>query len=455
MKRQDFSEIKMKMKKHEFSEIVSMGWPIVAELLLIAVIANGNQYVWNRFSSDAVATIGSCNQIFSLAANAYGIISVGGSILLAPALGAHKHREIPELITTLITLTILAGVVFGIVGICGIPLCTWLLHIPGELQGMTKQYLQIVLGLSVFQGFLTTLTAVFRSMGRMKLVMVNDVLVNAMTLLLNAAVLFLIPGKKQTMTLYTMNSIYSQIAGCGILLWVLKKEGYFGNSMNLIRIRKSCRRQLFRILHFGVPAGMEGIIYLIGQVLVVGFVGMLGKESMMVRAYVLTVTTYMGIMVNVMTTVSSPMVGRAVGEGDPERVVRTVRRMVRYSFCGTVLCCLVFFLISYPFLRIYTQDPKILRMAMELVVMNVVFYLAQSLAAPWFAIMKAVGEVQYVFLVCLLGTAANIMVSYGFGIIAGWGLNGIWLGYISDFLIKTIFSVVRFRKGLWKNVQIV
>ena len=49
----------MKMKKHGFSEIVSMGWPIVAEMLLIALISNGNQYVWNRFSANAVATIGS------------------------------------------------------------------------------------------------------------------------------------------------------------------------------------------------------------------------------------------------------------------------------------------------------------------------------------------------------------------------------------------------------------
>lgn len=444
----------MKMRKHEFSEIVSMGWPILAEMLLISLISNGNQYVWNRFSADAVAAIGSCNMIFSLAANSYGIISVGGSILLAPALGAHKHRDIPELITTLITLTILAGVVFGVMGICGIPLFTRLLHIPGELREMTRQYLHIVLGLSVFQGLLTTLTAVFRSMGRMKLVMVNDVLVNALTLLLNSAVLFLVPVQKQTMSLYTMNSIYSQIVGCGILLWVLKKEGYFGNSMNLIQIRKSCRKQLFRILHFGIPAGMEGIIYLIGQIVVVGFVGMLGKESMMTRAYVLTVTTYMGIIVNVMTTVSSPMVGRAVGEGNPQQVKIIVKRMIRYSFLGTVLCCLLFFLISYPFLRIYSQDPKILRMAMELVIMNVVFYLTQSLAAPWFAVMKAVGEVQYVFCVCLLGTAANILVSYGFGILAGFGLNGIWLGYISDFVIKAVFSAIRFHKGLWKDVRI-
>ena len=91
-----------------------MGWPIAAEMILIALLSNANQYIWNSFSADAVATIGSCNQVFSLAANAYGIISVGGSILLAPALGANRKREIPQLIITLIMLTIGTGIFFGL-----------------------------------------------------------------------------------------------------------------------------------------------------------------------------------------------------------------------------------------------------------------------------------------------------------------------------------------------------
>ena len=199
-----------------------MGWPIAAEMILIALLSNANQYIWNSFSADAVATIGSCNQVFSLAANAYGIISVGGSILLAPALGANRKREIPQLIITLIMLTIGAGIFFSVLGLFGIPLCIRVLHIPAELLQMTRQYLMVVLGLSVFQGMLTTLTAVFRSMGRMKLVMVNDVLVNLATLLFNAGVLYLIPRNQQTMLLYAMNSIYSQLIGCLVLLLILK-----------------------------------------------------------------------------------------------------------------------------------------------------------------------------------------------------------------------------------------
>lgn len=443
------------MKKQQVSEIISMGWPIAAEMILIALLSNANQYIWNSFSADAVATIGSCNQVFSLAANAYGIISVGGSILLAPALGANRKREIPQLIITLIMLTIGAGIFFGVLGLFGIPLCIRVLHIPAELLRMTRQYLMVVLGLSVFQGMLTTLTAVFRSMGRMKLVMVNDVLVNLATLLFNAGVLYLIPRNQQSILLYAMNSIYSQLIGCLVLLLILNKEGYFDGQLNMSRIGKSCRAQLFRILRFGVPAGMEGIVYLIGQVIVVGFVGMLGKDAMIVRAYVLTVTTYMGVMVNVMTTISYPMVGTAVGRGDPLEVTVTSRRMVHWSLAGTVVCCVIFGLISYPFLRLYTQDDGLLRMAMQLVGVNVVFYLGQSLAGPWMAVMKAVGEVKYVFWISVAGMAANLAVSYMLGIAAGFGLIGIWMGYLSDFAIKTVCCEIRFRKGAWKNLRIV
>ena len=92
---------------------------------------------------------------------------------------------------------------------------------------------------------------------------------------------------------------------------------------------------------------------------------------------------------------------------------------------------------------------------MQLVGVNVVFYLGQSLAGPWMAVMKAVGEVKYVFWISVAGMAANLVVSYILGIAAGFGLIGIWMGYLSDFAIKTVCCEIRFRKGAWKNLRIV
>lgn len=439
------------MRKRQTFEIIAMGWPIAVEMVLLGLLSNANQYLWNSFSEDAVATIGSCNQIFSLAANSYGIISVGGSILLASAFGAKKTREISQLIISLVTLTFAAGIFLGVLGVGIIPVCIQVLHIPEELLEMTRQYLLVVLGISVCQGMLTTLTAVFRSMGRMKLIMVVNVVVNLLAVLFNGYILYFVPHERQTITMYAMNNIYAQLIGSMALLWILKKEGHFGPQISIHIVMESCKNQMKRILSFGIPAGMEGIFYLIGQIIIVGFVGMLGKEAMVVRAYVLTVTTYMSVILNVMTTASYPLVGNLVGRGEEAEVISTSRRVIWYSFVGTVVCCGIFWLLSGAFLRLYTQDEALLQMASKLVAVHVVYNLLLSLAGPWFAIMKAVGDVKFVFGVSILGIIFNVIVSYVFGILAGWGLVGIWIGFMTDFIIKISFSMVRFKRGYWKK----
>ena len=78
-----------------------MTWPITLELLLTGVINTGSTYLLNQYSQEAVAVVGSLSLMVTLTVNLYTIISIGGSVLLAPMVGAGKNQEAGKELTSI------------------------------------------------------------------------------------------------------------------------------------------------------------------------------------------------------------------------------------------------------------------------------------------------------------------------------------------------------------------
>ena len=101
--------MKNRIQKKGHTELLRMTWPVVAELLLTGLINTGSQYFLNAFSTDAMAVVGSLSQIVSMVINLYTLVSIGGSILLAPMVGAGRQKDCGKLIDTMLTANLEIG----------------------------------------------------------------------------------------------------------------------------------------------------------------------------------------------------------------------------------------------------------------------------------------------------------------------------------------------------------
>ena len=68
------------------------------------------------------------------------------------------------------------------------------------------------------------------------------------------------------------------------------------------------------------------------------------------------------------------------------------------------------------------------------------------IAALLVACLKAIGDVRMPFFMVILGSLINIGVSWLFGIKAGLGLPGIWIGYWADLAFRGIWGLLLWRK---------
>lgn len=426
----------MKSIKTKDSRLLfSMTWPVVVELLLTSLISTGTTYILNCYSQQAVAVVGSLSQIVSLVINLYTVISVGGSILLAPMVGAGKNKEAGRLIKTLLYSNLLfSGAVSAVTFCCIDQFMAWM-NLDPSLYGMGREYLAVSLSLSVMQSLLITYVAIFRSFGRMKDVLACNLMVYLVCLGVNIVIYCALPQKNQSLGIYTLAGIIGQ--GSGVLYLHLRFRRIFWKENGGIRWgRADWKHLLWKVLRFGTFGGMEGVFYLIIQAMVVSLIGRLGTQALLVKAYLTTFTTYMVICDSALGVSVFPLTGQHLGEKDFDALRKTHRNGCIAGILLTALVGAVMILISRPVLLCFTTDEIVIRQVQYMLYIQYGLELVRVPVSLLVVGLKGVGEVRVPFWIMVRAGLLNLLLSWFFGIRLQMGLPGIWIGYYGDLLFR-------------------
>lgn len=300
-------------KRTQSARFFSMTWPITLELLLTGVINTGSTYLLNQYSQEAVAVVGSLSLMVTLTVNLYTIISIGGSVLLAPMVGAGKNQEAGKLIQTILYSNLLFSGFVSIVMVCNIDRFFEMMQLDQALYSMGREYLLASFGLSVMQSLLITYVAVFRSFGKMKDVLICNFTVYLVCFLVNCFIYYGINREKQHLLYYTMAGIIGQT--CGVCYLHMRLKRFFWKEYGRSRLLlKEWKEYLKRVLQFGILGGLEGISYLIIQTVVVSMMGLLGTQALLVKAYVATFAGYMVICNSALSSAVFVLTGQHLGK---------------------------------------------------------------------------------------------------------------------------------------------
>lgn len=440
----------MLRKRQNNSLLLQMVWPILIELVVIGLISNLIQAIINDFSSEAVATIGSGNQILVLIINIYAIITVGLSIVLAQVVGGKRYEECNKIINVALVMNLLLSIVISILGVLCIPFLLRMIHIPKELEGLAKQYLSITIGFSFVQAILNTLTAVYRSFGYMKKVTITIISVNLLNLALTKMVSVLIPHDTQNLFYYATTGVIAQCIGIVLFICMLYRDKEISFHLSLKEGLIDCRKTIIRIFRIGIPGGLEAIIYLISQTIIVGFIGMIGTQAMFTRAIVGNITYYMGLATSTITIAAASIIGQLMGAGKIEEVKIACKKNMRLIIAITVPLCVVLMMLGGLILGIYTDDKAIITIAIHILQLNILLEIVRGIAANMVTTLKAVGDVDFPFVLIIFASIINVIVSYYLAIYMEMGLYGIWIGNIVELALRGVACMIRWKKGRWE-----
>lgn len=436
-------------RKTQPDRLFSMTWPIVLELLLTGFISTGSTYLLNRYSQDAVAVVGSLSQIVTLTVNLYTIISVGGSVLLAPMIGAGKNRETGKLIQTILRSNLLFSGAVSMVTVCCIPGFLSMMQLDKALYSMGREYLLASLGLSVMQSLLITYIAIFRSFGKMKDVLICNFTVYLVCFAVNCFIYYKIPQEEQHLLYYTLAGIIGQT--CGTCYLHLRLNKLFWKKYGHYRLTvREWKEYLRKILQFGALGGMEGICYLIIQTMVVSMIGILGTEALLVKAYVATFAGYMVLCDTALGSAVFVLIGQQLGEKNYRALRQTHKESNIVGIFITGLAGMGLILLSRSILLLFTTDTGVIHQVQIMLYIQLALEILRVPVALLVVELKGLGEVKIPFLAVLAGGICNLVFSWIFGIYLKMGLPGIWVGYFADLLLRLVVGGYYLKKILRK-----
>ena len=116
------------------------------------------------------------------------------------------------------------------------------------------------------------------------------------------------------------------------------------------------------------------------------------------------------------------------------------------------LAGLGFILFPEPILRLYTTDPAVI--AAGVAGLRVVG-LGQPLQAAAFVLggaLRGAGDTRTTLLVGGVSMwGVRLTCAYVFGLLLGWGIPGIWIGWSADWCVRGVAFLIAFSHGRWKR----
>ena len=258
-----------------FSKILVFAIPLILSGILQLLFNAADMVVAGRFAgSVALGAVGATSSLINLLINVFVGMSVGTNVLVAHYFGANRGEELSQTVHTSIGLSLISGVILGVGGyVLASPLLS-LMGTPDEILPHAVSYMQIyfvgVPGMLLYNFG----SAILRAVGDTKRPLYYLLFAGVVNVVLN---IFFIVTMGMGVEGVALATIISQFISAGMVIRCLMLEqGNYRLELKKIRLYKD---KVIRILRVGLPAGFQGAVFSISNVLIQSSVNSFGSVA--------------------------------------------------------------------------------------------------------------------------------------------------------------------------------
>ena len=213
-------------------------------------------------------------------------------------------------------------------------------------------------------------------------------------------------------------------------------------------------RPLGRMLHLGVPIGLQqflesGAFGAIGLMM-----GVLGTVQMAAHQIAITLASLTFMVPLGVSSAAAVRVGRAVGSGDADRA----RQASRAAYlCGVGFMCttaLLFLTLAVPLARAFTIDGRVIAVAATLIPVAGVFQVFDGGQAVGAGVLRGLGDTRAPLVAMLAGYwLIGLPVSVWLGFHTPLRATGLWWGFVASLGSVALFLAWRVRRLFGRDLR--
>lgn len=339
-----------------FMKILIFALPLAASSLLQQLFNSVDVAVVGRFaSSKALAAVGSNAPVISLLINLFIGISMGANVVISNHLGQRDEQSIRHAISTVTLVAAISGLLLMCIGIGVARPILELMDTPSDVLDMAVLYLRIYfIGIPFFLIF-NFGAAILRSVGDTRRPLYILVVAGIINTVLN--LIFVIGLGMSVEGVAIATAVANAISAAWIIQLLRKEPGAIQLQFKHLRIYK---KELKRMLQIGVPAGLQGMVFSISNVVVQSAINGYGAAAIAGSAAAVNFEYYCYYIIVACNGAAISFIGQNYGAQKYDRVRRIYRICLLMGLIGCFIANALFTWQNQFFLSFFTTDAEVI-----------------------------------------------------------------------------------------------
>lgn len=440
-------------------DVVKLTGPIIMEQLFVTLMGMINTMMAGHIGKEAVSAIGMIDSINNIFIAFFSALAVGGTVVVAQYIGQNNIKKANEATKQALYTSIFISLSISVLmAAFRKPIISGLF---GSAEYRVINNANIYFGITLLTYPLITLdlisNGILRGAGDSKTPMKISIFMNIVNVIFTYLFIhgFNLAGIIKLPALGVMGAALgiaaARTTGAVIILIVLLR-GSKVIKLNKIKKFKLSRELLRPIFGIGIPASIESFMFNGGKLILQVFIVSMGTAALAANTIANSVAGFMNIPGNSLAIASTALVGRYMGRSDTDEAGSCLSYTVKLS---TVLLAVVggiTFIFSTHIGYLFTSNKEIINIVSHILKVNGIAIIIWPASFVLPSGLKGAGDVKYTLLTSLIGMwIFRMAFGYILGITLKLGLIGIWFGMYTDWLVRGMLYVIRFKKGKWKN----
>ena len=342
-------------------KVIAFAVPLMLSGILQLLFNAADIIVVGQFTGkEAMAAVGSTSALNNLIVNIFLGLSIGCSVLMARYYGAKEEKNIDELVHTSILLSLISGSVLIVLGVILARPMLSVMGTPPDVIDQAVLYMRIV-----FLGMPALMTYSF---GAGILIAVGDTRRPLLFLFISGIVnvflnLFFVIVFGLGVAGVAIATIISQyISASLVVISMIRSNASYHLSLRRLRIHPAKLKQIVRI---GLPAGIQGAVFSISNVLIQASINSFGSVAVAGNTAASNIEGFVYTSMNSMYQASTSFTSQNVGARKTERIVPILGCcLLSVTVIGVVMGGFAT-LFSHQLLSIYSSDEAVIQYGMQ------------------------------------------------------------------------------------------
>ena len=299
-----------------FGSIVLYTIPIILTGLLQLLFNAADLVVVGRFcGSISVAAIGATGAITNLIINLFIGLSVGAGVTVAHGLGSRENDVVHRAVHTAVPAALISGIFLTIVGVAfSETLLRWM-DTPESVLPLSALYMRIYFAGMTFNMVYNFCASMLRAAGDTKSPLIFLTIAGVANVVLN--VIFVTVFHMNVAGVALATTISQAISAIAVVIVLMRRTDACKLDLKKLRIYP---QQLMKMVRIGLPAGVQGSLFSISNVLIQSSVNSFGDIFMSGNAAAGNIEGFVYVCLNAFHQTAVNFIGQNTGARQYDRV---------------------------------------------------------------------------------------------------------------------------------------